>query len=104
MAEDAYSFYQKNEKMNWVCCSCIKEKQDENNLYELVSGMIKKSEEEKMEMINLMKNMNEKMTKIEGEQNVRLNKICEQITKLEDKWTKKSIKNLKAPKRKSCKM
>ena len=63
MAEDAYSFYQKNEKMNWVCCTCIKEKKDDNSLHELIAGMVKKSEEEKMEMINLMKSMNEKNDK-----------------------------------------
>ena len=37
-----------------------------------------------------------KMTKIEGEQNVRLNKICEQITKLEDKMDEKINQKFKS--------
>ena len=102
MEDQAYNFYKNYEKINWVCCNCIKEKKEENSLYDLIAGMMKSSEEEKKahkneksEMINMMKELNVKMTKMEGDQNDKMNKIFEQINKIEEKIDDKVNEKLK---------
>ena len=102
MEDQAYNFYKTYEKINWVCCKCIKEKKEENSLYDLIAGMMKSNEEEKKahkseknEMINMMKELNVKMTKMEEDQNIKMNKIFEQINKIEDKIDEKVNEKLK---------
>ena len=95
VTEHAYNFYQNNDKLPWVCNRCIKEKKEENNLYELITGMVKQNEEEKKEMICMLKELSRKMTKIENDQTIKMQQLSEQMAKIEDKLEEKVNEKLK---------
>ena len=95
VTEQAYNFYQNNDKLPWVCNKCIKEKKEENNLYELITGMVKQNEEEKKEMIYMLKELSKKMTKMENDQATKMQQLSEQMTKMEDKMERRMNEKIK---------
>ena len=103
MTDLIYNFYKNNEKMSWVCNTCIKEKKETKKLEDLITGMVKRNEEEKItskkerdEMMNEVKDLGKTMTKIQEEQNTKLRELSEQISKIEGKTDEKINERIKS--------
>ena len=79
-----YNLYKGDNSLDWVCKNCIKNSKEEHGVYELISKMMKKNEEdnkkERGEMKDMMKKLSSQMKNMEDKLE---SKIEEKVKKSE---------------------
>ena len=86
MEEKTYKHYSKG-NLQWVCEICMKVKIDNTQMYEMIGDLLKmtkierkNNEQERAQLIEMMKDMSEKITMLEG---VILKKVNEKVKGIE---------------------
>ena len=82
MSDIQYNFYKDEEKTNWVCTNCIKNKKEENSIRDILKD-IKKSSEDDRE--NMKQERNQMMDMMKQFTDGMMKQLTDQINRLEDK-------------------
>ena len=82
MSDIHYNFYKDEEKTNWVCTKCIKNKRKENSIHDILKEIKKSNEDDKETMRQERKQMMDTMKEFTDGM---MKQLTDQLKKMEDK-------------------